>query len=148
MTDSPTEQDTTTCAAIGWTAHPAAREPLKLAGIVLVAAIAAVGGILWMGSVLWGAISAGVIVAAVLPFLLRTHYRISDGKLHVRTALYRFERDLRAFRAFEVAEGRLWLCTRTTRARLDNYRGLLIHLGDATEAVREALIGLGLRERS
>lgn len=133
---------------VEWSARPADGRP----GLALLVGAMIVGGaaiaLQWLGSVTLAAIAALLLSIAVLPFYLRTHYRLVGGTLHVRTAVYRFERDLSVFRAFERGGRMLWLCTLTKPSVLDNYRGMGLLVSGNADAVAEALLALGLEERT
>lgn len=135
-------------APVRWSAHPASGQPLRVALVLATAAGAGASATYWVESPLFGVCAALVVLAAVLPFLLRTHYTVEGSHLEARTALYRFRRDLGAFRAFEMTDRVAWLCTLSKRSILDNYRGLPLYLGASRDIVRCALLAAGLEERS
>ncbi len=130
-----------------WSVHPASRRPVVTAMLLLMIPVTGIAAYQYVGSVGFALVACALLVASLLPFLLRTHYALADGLLRVRTVLYRFERDLTAFRAFEMDESRAWLCTLSQASRLDNYRGLLLYLDANADDVRAALTAAGLSER-
>ncbi len=140
---SPPEDD----GALRWTAHPAARQPTLVAVVVLIAIAAGVLAISWVESLLFGLLATALVLGALLPFLLPTHYTLAGTRVAIRTAAYRFERDLTAFRAFERSPRTVWLCTLSRRSVLDNYRGMPLYLSGNAETVCDALRAAGLEER-
>lgn len=130
-----------------WSVLPASRHPGRLVVALLLIFAAGAGAVFWFESLAYAVASAAVMALAVLPFLLLTHYRLRAGEIQVRTALYSFRRTLSSFRSFELVGERAWLCTQRRRALIDNYRGMLLLLGDRAEDVRSALIAAGLVQR-
>lgn len=141
-TDAPVER-----IALEWSAHPAAQRPVVTAMVFLMIPVAGMAAYQYLGSGGFAFIACAVLTVALLPFLLRTRYTLAETVLRVDTALYHFERELTAFRAFEVDASRVWLCTLSRSSRLDNYRGMLVHLDGNSEQVRAALEAVGLTER-
>jgi hypothetical protein len=139
---SPPEAD-----ALRWSVRPSSGRPGRVLLVVAAAVAAGASATHWMESAVLGVCAALAVLAAVLPFLACTHYALRERQLTVRTAFYRFERDLSAFRAFEVTDRVVWLCTLRERSVLDNYRGLPLYLNGNREAVRAALLAAGLDER-
>jgi len=133
--------------AVEWSVLPLSRERGRLAVAVLLIFAAGAGAVYWFESVAYSVAAAAIVALAVLPFLLRTRYRLSAEEIEVRTALYSFRRPLSSYRSFELAGNRAWLCTRRRRELIDNYRGMLVLLGDRAEDVRAALVSVGLAER-
>jgi hypothetical protein len=130
-----------------WTAHPAKGRPGVAIVVGCVVLCGAISAVYWLESPLYALIAAAVLIVALLPFFLRTHYTLGPAKLTVRTVLYGFEREMTAFRAFEVSERAIWLCTLRKRSTLDNYRGMPLYLDGNAESVRAALTAAGLEER-
>lgn len=133
--------------AIQWSVHPAKGHPFRTISIGVLAIGTGALAAWWFGSAMLGVLAAAALMLMLLPFLLKTTYTLGQADIEVRTILYHFARPLAPFRSFEMGADRLWLCTRSNRHLLDNYRGMLVLVGPHGERVRDALLERGLKAR-
>jgi len=130
---------------IAWTAHPAARRPQDVMLVVFVIAIATYAILVSMQSAWLAVIAAIMLVVAIAPFLLRTHYRIDNDGVASRRGFVTRTRRWSELRRLEVGHAAALVSPYAQRRWLDRYRGLTIYFdgSDRDAVVRELRSRLG-----
>ena len=114
-----------------WTAHPAKRRPQDVMLAACVISLTAWAVLVSLGSPWLAAIAAIMLVTAIAPFLLPTHYRLDgDGVAEKRLWMTRSRR-WAELRRFEVGGGAALVSPYAHRRWLDRYRGITIYFDGA-----------------
>jgi hypothetical protein len=121
-----------------WTAHPARSRPRD---VFLVAAVALVfsGAVLAsLRSPLLAVLSVVMLLVAIAPFLLPTHYKLTVDGVEERRAGRTRARRWSELRRVQVGPGAALVSPFATPRWLDRYRGLVLYLdgADRDEVVR------------
>lgn len=125
---------------IEWTAHPAARRPQDVMLVVFVIAIASYAILVSMQSAWLAVIAAILLVVAIAPFLLRTHYRIDGDGVVERRGFVTRSRRWSELRRLDVGRTAALVSPYAQRRWLDRYRGITIYFdGSDRDAVISAL---------
>ena len=128
---------------IQWTAHPARRRPQDVMLAVCVIALTSWAVLLSLRSGWLAVIAAAMLVVAIVPFLVPTHYRIDDGGIAERRLFVTRSRRWAELRRIEVGRAAALLSPYARRRWLDRYRGMVVYFDGAE---RERVIA-ALEER-
>ena len=128
---------------IEWTAHPARRRPQDVMLAVCVVALTAWAVLVGLRSGWLAVIAAVLLVGAIGPFLIPTHYRLDDGGISERRLFVTRSRRWTELRRVEIGRAAALVSPYAQRRWLDRYRGLVVQLDGAD---RERVIA-ELRER-
>ncbi len=120
-----------------WTAHPAKRRPRDVAlvaAVVLLAAAAVVGA---LESLFLAALAVVILLVSVAPFLLPTHYVLSDDGIQQRCGLRTRERAWSELRRLSVGRDAALVSPFASPSWLDRRRGFIVMFdgGDRGEIV-------------
>ena len=128
---------------VRWTAHPARRRPNDVFLVVAVVLLASWAVMASLGSVFLAALAIVVLLAAVAPFLVPTHYRIDDEGVEERRLWTRKRRAWSDLRRAQIGPGAALLSPFARKSFLDRHRGLYLYFDGAD---RERVVAI-LRER-
>lgn len=128
---------------LGWTAHPARRQPEQIALVAAVVLVTAWVVLVTLESVWLAVLAAAILVVAVARFLFPTRYRLADDGVHEH-ALFRHRfRAWHELRRVQVGPGAALVSPFARPSWMDRYRGIILYLDGAD---REAVLA-ALRER-
>jgi len=96
------------------------------------------------GGIFWGIFSTIVILLSLLPFYTKTCYKLENGKIVVKKALYTFEKNLANFKKVYNDRYGIFLSPFKGRSILESFRGLFIQVDD--ESLKEELFNLLKKE--
>jgi hypothetical protein len=124
---------------IEWTAHPAKRRPQDVMLALCVVALTAWAVLVGLRSGWLAAIAVVMLVVAIAPFLVPTHYRLDDDGIAERRLFVTRARRWSELRRVEVGRGAALVSPYAHARWLDRYRGLVIYFDGAEreEVVRE-----------
>jgi hypothetical protein len=124
---------------IAWTAHPAARRPKDVMLAVFVITLAAYAVLVGLQSAWLAVIAAAILVIAIAPFLMRTHYVLDDDGIAERRGFVKRTRRWSELRRLEVGRVAALVSPYAQRRWLDRYRGITIYFdgGDRDAVIRE-----------
>ena len=128
---------------IQWTAHPAKRRPQDVMLAIAVITLTAWAIMVSLDSAWLALVAAAMLLVAIVPFLVPTHYTLDDSGIAERRL---FRTRVRAWSQLRRADvsARVVLVSPYRQARwLDRYRGLVVYLDGAD---RDRVIA-ALRER-
>ena len=130
---------------IAWTAHPAARRPKDVMLAIFVTALAAYAVLVGLQSAWLAVIAVAILVIAIAPFALRTHYTLDDEGIAERRGFVTRKRQWTELRRLEVGRTAALVSPYAERRWLDRYRGITIYFdgGDRDAVVRELEAHLG-----
>jgi hypothetical protein len=132
---------------IAWTAHPARRRPqdvMLAAGVIFLTAYAVLVG---LRSPLLAVLAVVLLVIAIAPFLVPTHYKLDADRVEERRLFVTRSRRWDELRRLEVGKTAALVSPYAQPRWLDRYRGITMILpapGDGAE--RDAVLRT-LRER-
>jgi hypothetical protein len=132
---------------LAWTAHPAKRRPqdLMLAACVIFATAYAV--LVSLQSPLLAGLAVVLLVAAIAPFLLPTHYRLDDDRVEERRLFVTRTRRWDELRRLEIGKAAALVSPYRQRRWLDRYRGITILLPGPDEGAARADVIAALERR-
>ena len=133
-------------ATLAWTSHPAKRRPQDVALAACVILGTAYAVLVSLRSPLLAGLSIVLLVVAILPFLVPTHYRVDAEHLEERRLFVRRSRAWAALRRLEIGPAAALVSPYREPRWLDRYRGLVIYLPAGDRQQRDAVIR-ALRER-
>jgi len=130
---------------ITWTAHPAARRPKDVMLAIFVTALAAYAVLVGMQSVWLAVIAVVILVIAIAPFMMRTHYTLDDDGIAERRGFVMRRRQWTELRRLEVGRAAALVSPYAKARWLDRYRGITIYFdgGDRAAVIRELEAHLG-----
>jgi hypothetical protein len=112
---------------ITWTAHPARRRPQQIALVAAVVLLSAWAVMVTLDSAYLALLAAVLLVLAVAPFWLPTHYRLDDDGVEERRWPRRRFRAWRELRRIEIGPGAALVSPFARRHALDRMRGLIVY---------------------
>jgi hypothetical protein len=122
---------------VQWTAHPAKRRPQDVMLAVCVIALTAWAVLVSLGSPWLAVVAAVLLVVAIAPFLLPTHYQLdADGIAEQRLWMTR-SRKWTELRRVDVGRAAALVSPYAQKRWLDRYRGITIYFDGAE---RDAVI--------
>jgi hypothetical protein len=123
-----------------WTAHPAKRRPDQIAliaGVVLITSWAVMAS---LESGFLALLAAIILLIAVAPFLLPTHYRLDDSGVEARGILTRKFRRWEDLRRLQIGPGAALVSPFARPSWLDRQRGILLYFDGLDGAAREPVV--------
>jgi hypothetical protein len=109
-----------------WTAHPARRRPRDVALVAAVVLITCGVVLASLGSLLLSVLAAVILMVAVAPFLLPTHYTLTDVGIEERRAFRRKSRQWSDLRRLQVGPRAALVSPFASKSWMDRYRGLIV----------------------
>lgn len=120
---------------MGWTAHPARRQPEQIALIASIVLVTAWVVLVTLESAWLALLAAVILVVSVAQFLFPTRYRLSDAGVHERGLLREKFRAWRDLRRIQVGPGAVLVSPFARASWMDRYRGILLYLDGADRDV-------------
>ena len=128
---------------LAWTAHPAKRRPQDAMLAAFVIALATYAVLVGLDSGWLAAIAAMMLVVAIAPFMMPTHYRLDAAGISERRLFVTRTRPWTTLRRLEVGKSAALVSPYTRPRWLDRYRGMIIYFdGGQRDAVILALEAL------
>jgi len=128
---------------IEWTAHPAKRRPQDVMLAMCVIALTAWAVLVGLRSPWLAACAAVMLVVAIAPFLLPTHYRLDADGIAERRLFVTRSRRWSELKRVELGRAAALVSPYAQPRWLDRYRGLVLYLDGAD---RDGVVRV-LRER-
>jgi hypothetical protein len=127
-------------APLTWTAHPAKRRPQQVALVAAVVLITASVVLSTLQSLLLTLLAALFLLISVAPFLLPTHYRLTEELVEERRLLRRRSRRWEELRRLQVGRDAALVSPFARPTWLDRHRGILLLLDGADRAAVVAFL--------
>ena len=120
---------------IAWTVHPAKRRPQDVALAAMIIALTAFATLVSLESLLLTALAVVLLLVAIAPFLLPTHYRLDDDAVSERRWFVTRTRAWSQLQRLEVGQRGAFVSPFKDRRWLDRYRGITIMFPDDREPI-------------
>jgi hypothetical protein len=114
-----------------WTAHPAKRRPQDVMLAICIVALTAWAVLVSLHSGWLAAIAAVMLVVAIAPFLVPTHYRLDAEQISERRMLVTRSRKWSELRRLDVGRTAALVSPYRQPRWLDRYRGIVIYFDGA-----------------
>lgn len=128
---------------VRWTAHPARRRPQDVFLVAAVVLVSAWAVLVTLESVFLSLLAVVILVVAVAPFLVPTHYVLDDDGVEERRLWTRKRRSWSDLRRLQIGPGAALVSPFARPSWADRYRGLLLYFDGAN---RDQVVAV-LRER-
>jgi hypothetical protein len=130
---------------LSWTAHPMKSRPDQLALIVAVVLLSAWAVLVTLRSPYLALLGAVLLLLAVLPFLVPTHYRLDDAGIEQRRLVSRRFRPWSELRRVQIGPGAALVSPFARPSWMDRHRGFILYF-DGLDADGKARAIAALRE--
>jgi hypothetical protein len=122
-------------SVLTWVSHPLRQAHKKTALLVVVVGLTS----LLIGwnteSVMWGVISAFILLLGVYDFIFPTHYRLTSVSAETRVLVIHRRKTWSVIRSYHPDPNGVLLSPFPTRSRLETFRGLYIRFADNRDEV-------------
>lgn len=126
--------------ALRWTSHPARRRPDQLALVAAVVLLSAWAIMVSLGSGYLALLGAILLLLAIAPFWMPTHYCLDDDGVEERRWPRRRYRRWSELRRVQIGPGAALVSPFERAHRLERFRGLMIYFdGGPRDAIVAAL---------
>ncbi|MDQ3369777.1 MAG: hypothetical protein M3680_30525 [Myxococcota bacterium] len=132
---------------LAWTAHPAKRRPQDLMLAACVIFVTAYAVLVSLQSALLAVLAVVLLIAAIAPFLLPTHYRLDDELVEERRLFVTRSRRWSELRRLEIGRAAALVSPYAQRRWLDRYRGITILFPATGEGAERAAVIAALESR-
>jgi len=113
--------------ALTWTAHPVRRRPQQLALVAAVVLLSAWAILVTLESGYLALLGALLLMVAVAPYWLPSHYRLDDEGVEERRWPRRRRRSWADLRRLQIGPGAALVSPFARPHRLDRFRGLVVY---------------------
>lgn len=128
-----------------WSVYPAREHPGRtLAALAVIVVVLGLVGAAFR-SPFYVVLACVFLLAALFPYLTRTHYWLHRDGVRIRSPLGEHHRHWEQFQLYRISGDQILLCTRRTASRLETYRGCRLFLSGNEAEVRAALESVGIR---
>jgi hypothetical protein len=125
---------------LAWTAHPAKRRPQDAMLAACVIALASYAVLVGLESGWLALVAAVILVVAIAPFLVPTHYTLDASGISERRLFVTRSRPWTTLRRVDIGRAAALVSPYAQRRWLDRYRGMTIYFdGGERDAVIRAL---------
>jgi hypothetical protein len=129
-----------------WTCHPARRRPDQLALIAAVVLLSAWVVMVTLESAFLGILAIVILLIAIAPFLVPTHYKLDEGGIEQRRFGARRFRPWSELRRVQIGPGAALVSPFARPSWMDRHRGFLLYF-DGLDAGGKAAVIATLRQR-